>query len=101
MFRDGLDDAVLGPHGMFRDAVVIDARSPVCLVEKQGASWEDKLKQSLKHHTRVNVSSINTTDSVAVSRGTGAGYPIDWSFMALLIELCSPVAKIRNAALLF
>lgn len=101
VFRDGLDDAVLCPHGMFRNAVVIDARSPVCLVEKQSASWEDKWKHSLKHHKVVLVSSINTTDWVTVSRGTGAGYPIDWRiFTALLIEFCSPVAKIRNAALL-
>lgn len=56
VFRDGLDDAVLGPHCMFRDAVVVDAWSPVCLVEKQSASWEDKLKHSLKHHKVVNVS---------------------------------------------
>lgn len=42
VFWDGLDDAVLSPHCMFRDAVMIDARSPVCLVEKQSASWEDK-----------------------------------------------------------
>ncbi len=43
VFWDGLDDAVLGPHGMFRDAVVINARPSVRLVEKQSASWEDKL----------------------------------------------------------
>lgn len=104
VFWDGLDDAVLGPHGMFRDAVVIDARPAVRLVEKQSASWSNKLGHSLKNQKFkvVHVSSINSTDhlSVAVSMGTGAGYPIELSYAALLMELCPPVAKIRNAALL-
>lgn len=59
MFGHGLHDAVFSPHCVLGDAVVIDARPPVRLVEKQCAPWEDKLGHSLTHqqftvHGRVN-----------------------------------------------
>lgn len=96
VFGDGLHDAVFSPYCVFRDAVVIDARPPVRLVEEKSAPWEDKLGHSLKHQKFTVHGELNEHNGLPLSYCFQGNRREAGVFMGLLMKLCPSVDTVRN-----